>query len=256
MRFTWLLVTALLVACSTAPSYNPTAFPYEIEEELVAAAPIKTVIIAPVNIGNPSRNYLQDHEDRIDSMVAAYLKKNGYKVLPSRIFEQAWNTASRVYGNVYDPTTGEINRKAFALTMVAVRDELQESRDIDAIIFTDLLEQEVAFSAGLNHVARWHGVQRKPVLQGPGDGVSAGFDWSRPLTAASLWVNIYNMDLKRMFNSVGGLDTTQAIDTRSSSGRYVRRRSILESEGHIQEGIELAFHPFIPMKNYPGNKPG
>ncbi|MEM0955229.1 MAG: hypothetical protein AAGI24_13895 [Pseudomonadota bacterium] len=247
-----LLIAAFVAACSSAPTYNPTTFDYELKEEQLEAAPIKTVVIAPVNIGNPSRNYLQDHEDRVDSMVAAYLKENGYRVLPSRVFEQEWNTASRVYGNVYDPTTGEVNRKTFSLTMIAVRDELQKKQNVDAIIFTDLLEQEVQFSAGLNHVARWHGVTRKPVLQGPGDGVSAGFDWSRPLTAASLWVSVYNMELQRVFTSIGGLDTTQAIDTRSSSGRYVRRRSMLESEGHISEGIQLAFHPLIPMKKYPG----
>jgi hypothetical protein len=145
-----------------------------------------------------------------------------------------------------------MNQKAFVQSMVAVRDELQENERPDAIVFTDLLEQEVPFSAGLQHIARWHGVSRKPTLQGPGDGVSADFDWSRPARAASLWVNIYNMELNRVFSSIGGLDMTDAIDTRSSSGRFVRRRSILENKANLQEGIELAFHPFIVMKAYPG----
>ncbi len=246
---------ALMVACSTAPSYNSTAFPYEIDAERLASTDIKRVVIAPVNIGNPSRSYLQDHEQRIDSMVGDYLEDNGYKVVSSRLFEQKWNTANRIYGDVYDPTTGEVNRKTFALTLLNVRDELMKTENIDAIVFTDVLEQEVTFSGGLNHVARWHGVTRKPVLQGPGDGVSSAFDWSRPLTAASLWVSVYDMDLQRLFTSIGGLDTTQAIDTRSSSGRFVRRRSMLESDGHLNEGIELAFHPFIPMKKYPGLPP-
>ena len=138
--------------------------------------------------------------------------------------------------------------------MISVRDELQRNEKPDAIIFTDLLEQEVPFSGGLQHFARWHGVTRKPTLQGPGDGVSAGFDWSRPAKAASLWVNIYDMELQRVFSSIGGLDMTEAIDTRSSSGRFVRRRSILESETYLREGIELAFHPFIVMEKYPGEK--
>jgi len=61
------------------------------------------------------------------------------------------------------------------------------------------------------------------------------------------------MELKRLFVSIGGLDTTEAIDTRSSSGRFVRRRSILENEANLREGIAIAFHPFIVDKNYPGN---
>ncbi len=61
------------------------------------------------------------------------------------------------------------------------------------------------------------------------------------------------MELKRLFASRGGMDATEAIDTRSSKGRYVRRRNMLENENHIKEGIELAFHPFIDMKEWPGN---
>ena len=142
------------------------------------------------------------------------------------------------------------------VTSVAVEERQTITYPVRLRIFTDIIEQQVAFSAGLNHIARWHGVARKPTLQGPGDGVSADFDWSRPLDAASLWVSVYDMDLQRVFTSIGGMDTTQAIDTRSSSGRYVRRRSMLESEGYIREGIELAFHPFVEMEKYPGNPEG
>ena len=49
-------------------------------------------------------------------------------------------------------------------------------------------------------------------------------------------------------------DGRSIVDTRSSSGRFVRRRSILESETYLREGIELAFHPFIVMEKYPGEK--
>lgn len=245
----------LLAACSSAPTYNPTVFPYEIDEERLAQQPIKRVVISHVNIDRLSRRYLQEHEARIDKMVERYLEDNGIEVLSSRTFEQEWRTAVRAYGNVFDPATGEVNRKTFALALIDVRDALAENEDIDAIVFTDLLERETTFGSGLQHVARWDGVSRKPTLQGPGDGVSAGFNWAQPLAVASLWVSVYDMELKRVFTSIGGLDTTQAIDTRSSSGRYVRRRSILESEGFIEEGIQLAFHPLIPMDNYPGEEP-
>jgi hypothetical protein len=33
----------------------------------------------------------------------------------------------------------------------------------------------------------------------------------------------------------------------------VRRREILENEANINEGIALAFHPFIQNENWPGN---
>ncbi len=243
---------ALLAACSSAPTYNPTVFPYEIDRERLAQNPIRRVVIAHVNIDRMSRRYLQEHEARLDKMVERYLEANGIEVVSSREFEQEWRTAVRAYGNVFDPATGEVNRKSFALALVAVRDALVESGTVDGIVFTDLLERETTFSSGLQHMARWDGVSRKPTLQGPGDGVTAGFNWAQPLAVASLWVSVYDLELKRVFTSVGGIDTTQAVDTRSSSGRYVRRRSILESDNFIEEGIALAFHPFVPMKDYPG----
>jgi hypothetical protein len=66
-------------------------------------------------------------------------------------------------------------------------------------------------------------------------------------------VTIFNTELKRLFVSRGGLDATDAIDARSSTGRYIRRRAILENNANINEGIALALHPFIEMKKYPGN---
>ena len=61
------------------------------------------------------------------------------------------------------------------------------------------------------------------------------------------------MELQRVFVSRGGMDATDAIDTRSSGDRYVRRRNILENRDNVNEGIALALHPFIVMEDWPGN---
>jgi len=251
-RILTLALAALLTACGSTASYNPTVFAYEFDEAGLQGKPIKTVVLAHINLGGPSRSYLQEHEPRLDKLVTDYLVKNGYKVLPQREFEQRWKTAERIYGDPIDPTSGKMNQKTFVQILVDVRDSLAKDTAVDAIVFTDLLEVEVPFSGGLQHVARWHGVSRKPTLQGPGEGVSMDFDWNKAAKAASLWVSIYDMELQRMFTSIGGLDTTEAIDTRSASGRFVRRRSMLENQRNLEEGIELAFHPFIEMKSYPG----
>ena len=152
-----------------------------------------------------------------------------------------------------DPTSGKVNMKTFAQIMQSVRDQMVKSSDLDAFIFTDLVELEVSFSGGLKHLARWDGVSRKPSLQGPGSGVSADFDWNMQAAVASIQISIYDINLQRLFAGRGGMDATEAIDTRSSKGRYVRRRSILENEDNVMEGIRLAFHPFIDMEDWPGN---
>lgn len=242
-------LTLVLLACSTTPSYNPTTVPFEMDEARMAEANIGTVVIPHINLGNPSRSYLDDEAPRIDSMVSAYLKDNGFEVLPQREFEQHWNTAVRSYGDPLDPTTGRVNMKTFAQIMQSVRDSMRDS-GLDAFVFTDLVEFEVPFNIGMKHLARWDGVTRKPSLQGPGEGVTAGFDWNTGASVASLQVSIYDMELQRLFASRGGLDATEAIDTRSE--RFTRRRNMLENEANLMEGIRLAFHPFIAMKNWPG----
>jgi hypothetical protein len=247
-------LAALLLACSSTPTYNPTTFPYEINREQLASKPIKTVVIPHVNLSGQSRNYLEKEAPRIDGYVSTYLKENGYKVIPQREFEQSWNTAVRVYGDPVDPTSGKVNLKSFTQIMQSVRDDMTRGGKLDAFVFTDLLEFEVPFSGGLKHLARWDGVSRKPSLQGPGSGVSADFDWSMQAAVASIQVAIFDMDLQRVFLGRGGMDATDAIDTRSSDGRYIRRRNILENKNYVMEGIQLAFHPFIEFEDWPGQE--
>jgi hypothetical protein len=157
-------LSALLLACSSTPTYNPTVFPYELNEERIAGDKIKTVVIAHVNLGLPSRTYLEKEAPRIDGYVSGYLKEHGYKVLPQRQFTQHWNTAVRAFGDPVDPTTGKVNMKAFVQIMNSVRDEMRKTTDLDAFIFTDLVELQTSFSGGLKHLARWDGVSRKPSL--------------------------------------------------------------------------------------------
>jgi hypothetical protein len=245
----------LVVACASGPTYNPTTFPYEIEQERLAADPIRTVVIPHVNLGLPSRSYLEDTQPRIDARLTAYLKENGFEVLPQRVFRQHWNVAVRAYGDPVDPTTGRVNMKTFSQIMQSVRDRFEEDTDLEGFLFTDLVEMETAFNGGLKHLARWDGVTRRPSLQGPGTGVSMDFDWNAPASVASLQVTLFDMKLERVFVSRGGLDATDAIDARSSGGSWVRRRQILENDAHVDEGIALALHPLVRMKNYPGDAP-
>lgn len=242
-----------LTACATGGGYNPTVFPFEIESERLAESPIRTVVIPHVNLGSPSRNYLEDVSPRVDARIGSYLKDNGYKVLPQRDFKQHWNAAVRAFGDPVDPTTGRVNMKTFSQIMQSVRDRFIESGELDAFVFTDLVELDVPFNNGLKHIGRWDGVSRRPSMQGPGTGVSADFDWSMTAAVASVQVTIFDTELKRLFVSRGGLDATDAIDARSSTGRYIRRRAILENNEYVDEGIALALHPLIEMKNYPGN---
>ena len=244
-----------LVACGSATvggGYNPTTPTNVFEQRLFDQLDSNVVVIASLNLGGPSRNYLKKRENHVDGRVQEYLEDAGYDVRPQREFSQRWNNAVLIYGDPIDPTTGRVNQKSFIQIVQAVRDQLRDQTDIGSIVFTDIIEKDVYYEQGLNRVTRFDGVTRKPAVQGAGSGVTAEFDWSRPVAAATMRVAWFNMDLERIFSGEGGMDVTDAVDTRSGTA-FVRRRDVLGNENHIDEGIAIAFHPMIAMKKWPGN---
>ncbi len=250
------IFTLTLIACaaSIGGGYNETTRTNEIKADVLAQSPLKKVVIADINLGAPSRNYVQRSELMIDGRVAAYFRQNGYTVMSQREFSQRWENAKLMYGDPVDPTTGKVNRKTFVQLATAVRDQMREQTDVDGFVFTDLVEHDVYITAGVNRIARFDGVTRKPSLKGPGDGVTADFDWGQPLAAISIQISVYNLNLEQVFAGIGGIDLSDAIDTRSGRG-FVRRKDILQNEDFIDEGIQLALHPLVPMKNWPGTPP-
>jgi hypothetical protein len=257
--FRHLLVAALLltglIACGSATvggGYNATTPTNVFEETLFDQLNSDVVVIASVNLGGPSRNYLKKRESFVDSRVQEYMEDAGFEVRPQREFSQRWNNAVLIYGDPIDPTTGRVNQKSFIQIVQAVRDQLRDQTDIGSIVFTDIIEKDVYYEQGLNRVTRFDGVTRKPAVQGAGSGVTAEFDWSRPVAAATMRIAWFNMDLGRIFSGEGGMDVTDAVDTRSGTA-FVRRRDVLENENYIDEGIAIALHPVIAMKKWPGD---
>ena len=249
-----LIALLFITGCATSGDYNPTTNANQINQAALDKGAPKTIVFASVNIGTPSRNYIEKSEPMVDGRVAAYLRDHGYKILPQREFSQRWENAKLIYGDPIDPTTGRLNTKSFIQIIQSIRNDMRDKTDVEGFLFTDLMEHDAVVSGGMNHVARFNGVTRKPSLKGPGDGVSADFDWGAPVSAVSLQVSLYNMDLDQVFVGLGGIDLTDAIDTRSGNG-FVRRKDVLENEDFIDEGIALALHPLIPMANWPGIDP-
>ena len=66
------VVTALLVAlaaCASTATYNPTVYPFEFDRALLAENNVKTVVIPHINLGAPSRTYLEKEAPRIDGYI-------------------------------------------------------------------------------------------------------------------------------------------------------------------------------------------
>jgi hypothetical protein len=245
-----ILSSLILAACSSA-SYNPTVFDYYLSDE-VKAHPIKKVILASVNIsGEPTRSSLRDSDDKVDAMVVDYLNANGIELVSQHHFNNAWQQALLAYGNFYDPTTGKVDKMGWQRVMAATMQALKENKEIDAVLFTDLIEHEIQHSASMKHYARWYGVTREPATQGPTSSVPVDFNWTQVIKGASLVVTLYSTEGAPLFTSRGGIDPLYGIDSRKSQKGFVRRSKVLSNSRHIEEGIQLAFHPLIPMDRYP-----
>jgi len=247
------LFASLLSSCSST-EYNETVFPYQINTEVLAQKKPKKLILATVNFsGEPTRSYLDNAARRIDLQVKDYLRSNGYEVLDDYLFDNAWNQALRSYGSIYDPTTGRVDVQGWRTVIIATAKTLQKE-GVDAVVFSDVLEDTVQHDRTMNHYAKWSGVTRKPATQGTGDGVPIDFNWGERIKAATLAINIYSVDLKGLFKSQAGIDTLQAIDLKMSNPGWVRRKKILDDNDKIEEAIRLAFHPFIEIADYPDIK--
>jgi len=255
-KFLLTIAIGLLAACSgTGGDYNPTVSKYDIRQDLLQKKPPKKLVIATANIsGEPTRYHLQKAATHIDEMVKKYLQGHGYQIAPSYQFENAWNQAIRTYGDMYDPTTGKVDARTWQAVMVTTMKTLKETTDIDAIVFTDVIERDAAHDVGMDHLAMWDGVRRKPSMASAGsEGVPTDFNWSQSIKVATLIVTIYSTEMEGLFTGRGGLDVLQQINTKDKAV-FVRRKHLLDNDDNIEEGIELAFHPFIKMKKYPGDK--
>ena len=76
------ICAALLNACASGGNvsgsgFNPTTPKNALDATAVQSADIKRVVIADVNLGSPSRKYLQKRENAVDAIIADALERKG-----------------------------------------------------------------------------------------------------------------------------------------------------------------------------------
>lgn len=244
-----LFFVVALPACQSA-KYNDTVYPYVHRTAEIESRTPARLAISDVNFGIPSKSYLKPYSAQIDRKVQSVLEEGGFTVVDNSALRSAWRAAVRKHGAVYNESLAQLNSEAFSRVVRQTLDTLAESGNVDAVVFTDLLENPVVFQGANNRLARWHGVSRKPRIKGRAS-LPAEFDWSQTAPAVSLRVVIYAVDGTLLFKSLGGLEVSRHVDTGKGNGRFARRDKLFTSGGNVDEGVRLALHPFVEAAGYP-----
>lgn len=243
-----LLQILLLVSACSLRTNKDTLYPYQFNDN---SKPIKTVLIADINAGVPSRHYLSRYEAGLDDETSQFLSKRGYNLLSSRLFSSIWHKTKQNYGSIFNPNTGKMTvgfEKALASTLNKL---FTQQPQLDAVIFTDLIESRIQFGSGGKKTAMWDGVQRKIKVQGVGEAFKTDYNWLKNISGLSIAITVIDRDLNIVQHSVGGIQIAHAIEVRNKTGEFVRRKNLLRNKKEIKQGLELAFHPWINMKSYP-----
>lgn len=254
MRLIILSLFSLLLACTTAPSYNSTVYAY-VDQREINSAPLQHIMIAPVNHGKPSRHYLSLHEEKIDRLLAQYLEKSGLDVIDNTTFRQVWQAAESHSGSLFNSITGEPTSAHDSAMHEALQAAFDANPRLDAVLFTDLIETPQQYQLAAKRFAEWHGVRRKVKMEGVGRGIFEEFNWNETVDAISLSVYLVDRAGSVIFHSIGGIQIAQAVAVQNKSAEFRRRKDLLTDRDEIREAIQLALHPVIPMNNYPARQP-
>ena len=78
-----------------------------------------------------------------------------------------------------------------------------------------------------------------------GEGITADFDWVQGVDAVGLYVNVFDLTLKRLYNGAGGIEVTEYLNLKPSTPRWTREKTVLDNESFINEGLDLALKPWL-----------
>ncbi|MFZ1293261.1 MAG: hypothetical protein WAR81_03575, partial [Pseudomonadales bacterium] len=121
---------------------------------------------------------------------------------------------------------------------------LEANSQVQAVMFTNLEEQQIYFSPSGSHATHFLGVTRKPSSRG-GEGVPADFDWIQAVDAVEIYVNVFDLKLQRLFNGAGGIEVTETLDLKGSKPLWKRQKKVLDNDSFIEEGLNLALQPWL-----------
>jgi hypothetical protein len=180
--------------------------------------------------------------------VIGYIRGGGNKV---ETFSRK-DAVSRWALSIVEVKSSEALEDNFDSAMrVFVRD-LAKGRSFDAVVVPSIVYRATKVR---ERTAKWDGVFRKfdvinvsDVAKKQGLAKSLSVD----VSGVSLHVMVFSPDGELVFQNYGGLDLAHDVDMKNAeftnSPRLVVKLDLLGETDHLEEGIAVAFDPYLPRR--------
>jgi hypothetical protein len=110
--------------------------PFRIPREQFRAQ-VKRVALRPL-VAPPGAPEVVRARASLEGLIAAALERQGFAVVPSREFGEAWRRFAGDLGGVYDPVSGEPDEAKYQAAWEYTTRELETRLDVDAILVSNV----------------------------------------------------------------------------------------------------------------------
>jgi hypothetical protein len=239
------LLACALLAFGCAKGSGEPALP---TREAVERSGPRQLFVLPLNVTIKVPSELEPRLDDVFGAVIGYIRGGGNKV---ETFSRQ-DAVSRWALSIVEVKRSEALEDNFDSAMrVFVRD-LAKGRSFDAVVVPSIVYRATKVR---ERTAKWDGVFRKfdvinvsDVAKKQGLAKSLSVD----VSGVSLHVMVFSPDGKLVFQSYGGLDLAHDVDMKNAeftnSPRLVLKLDLLGESDHLEEGIAVAFDPYLPRR--------
>lgn len=247
-----LLCVALLLSACGARQLHP----YELQEARVGAPGVETVGLLPLNVLVALPSELDAGRGRVEAEIRDHLEECSVRTQLFGIREarKLWSEVAGDGAETSDAQIGEYVRR------------LHARRPFDVLVAPNLVFRDARIQYSTQN-AIWDGVKRPLEVVGHHHMSGSVYTDSKmmgEISAVSLYLVAFDPDGTRIFESYGGLDlvheaklgTEYHYDNNRhrypvATVEFRLKNRRLDDEEELQEGVAMAFHPFLVSPAHP-----
>jgi len=237
------LVAALAVALAAAGCTTRNT----VANDYAGGAAVGDVVLFPLNVVVPQPPGLEDAAPLVEQELQRYLDSHGKHVqAPTREDAEAeWLASAQAL-------RAEIGaaQMSFEGAAAILARRVHARRRFDALVLPWIALRAAKVRG---RTVTWDGVTRTLRIVNPqGRSLQVLKDFQAEAAAPSLQLAVFAPDGRKIFEGVGGLDLLHALVLEGEPTRIdaelLPRDRIFADRGAIQEGIAVAFDPFLPPR--------